>query len=151
MFNLNLDVTLAVLDLSPSIVICCSRCMSHASSHDEMFPFMPYDCRFFSRCLCGTVSKALLKSNMSISTCWLLSIFLAMSSVVMTSFDSQKRVTNSTLHERRKKLIFSNNILRRSPVMVDLHLLIRVSIKTHICIVYLHILRLYPIMLDQKY
>ena len=37
------DVTLAVLDLSPSMVTCCSRCVSHASSHDRMFSFMPYD------------------------------------------------------------------------------------------------------------
>jgi hypothetical protein len=36
------DVTLAVLDFSPSMVTCCSRCVSHASSHDRMFPFMPY-------------------------------------------------------------------------------------------------------------
>jgi hypothetical protein len=50
------DVTLAVLDLSPSMVICCSRCVSHASSHDRMFPFMPYDSSFFSRRLCGKVT-----------------------------------------------------------------------------------------------
>ena len=86
------DVTLAVLDLSPSMVTCWSRCVSHASSHDRMFPFMPYDSSFFSRRLCGTVSKALLKSNMSISTCWLLSRFLAMSSVVMTSCDLHDRL-----------------------------------------------------------
>jgi ribosomal protein L14E/L6E/L27E len=54
------DVTLAVLDFSPSMVTCCSRCVSHASSHDRMFPFMPYDSSFVSRRLCGTVSKALL-------------------------------------------------------------------------------------------
>jgi hypothetical protein len=83
---------LAVLDLSPSMVTCCSRCVSHASSYNRMFPFMPYDSSFFSRRLCGTVSKALLKSNMSISTCWLLSRFLAMSSVVMTSCDSHDRL-----------------------------------------------------------
>ena len=86
------DVTLAVLDLSPSMVTCCSRCVSHASSHDRMFPFMPYDSSFFSRRLCGTVSKALLKSNMSISTWWLLSRFLALSSVVMTSCYSHDRL-----------------------------------------------------------
>jgi hypothetical protein len=51
------DVTLAVLDLSPSMVTCCSRCMSHASSYDRMFPFMPYDSSFFSRRLCGTVVR----------------------------------------------------------------------------------------------
>jgi hypothetical protein len=34
---------LAVLDLSSSMVTCCSHCVSHASSHDRMFPFMPYD------------------------------------------------------------------------------------------------------------
>ena len=80
-----LDFTWAFPDVSPSTATQCRRCVSQALIHSSILPFIPQCSNFRRSRMCGTTSKALLKSTINMSTCSLLSRCLAISSIVVTN------------------------------------------------------------------
>jgi hypothetical protein len=77
-------------ELSPSTIVLIVLVDRKLVSHEWMFPLMPY-CSSLCRSLsCGTVSNALEKSRMAMSTCCPLSCSCKKSLIVVISWVSQE-------------------------------------------------------------
>ena len=72
------------MDADPFITICCVLSARKLSIHD-IGPVMPYDFSLWISLLCGTLSNALVKSRMAMSTDLFSSRDLLMSSFVSSS------------------------------------------------------------------
>ena len=84
------DLTCTHCEWSPSTTTRCRRLVRKFEIQVWVLPVIPKFCNLWSNLLCGTVSNALLKSIIIISTGVLASMDLARSLTVRTSWDSQE-------------------------------------------------------------
>ena len=80
-----MDVTIAVSDVALSTTTCCFLSVKNEFIHVLVFPSIPLYLSLRERRLCETLSKALEKSNIAMSTCLPEFRDLEISSVVIKS------------------------------------------------------------------